>query len=416
MDANMKKSSLPIKLNQVVRMTEKGTLNFEYPIQRKGGQWDDLQKSLFIHSIASNYPIPQILALKVDGEDGVYILDGKQRITNVVDFLQNKYPLHEETPKVRIENLDEEFEIAGLTFDELPDDIKNEILSSSLNSSRLENATDEEIEELFFRWNNGTPLTKQQKSRAKMGLSNATIIDNLVKHNFIADKASFTPLQRRRSDDEAVILQSMMLMSDIQFESFVADKILKFATDIRESDITDVTTAIKDALDYMNEAIEEKTQLLKKLHLPTLILIAKKAIEDGVPKALFNEWVEDFTLAIDRRASSKAKVSTMYMNYTGAGSVKKDKVLGRKKAMLSHYEKFLDKLGFVPEEGQNADVQEQNTDVQEPVVEEIFETKVGENQSIEQFVEHLEATFGETAVSVEDEGEQIKKDEPVEVK
>lgn len=347
----MKTTKVTWNVKKLARMYDNGTLNFDYPIQRKGNQWDVLQKSLLIHSISGDYPVPPVLLL--NGEEVDYVLDGKQRITNIIDYIsgvkdeegnypESAYPLHEETPNVKLDEIDEEFEIAGKYFDELHEDLQREILGINLSISRLEDATDEEIEELFYRWNNGTPLTKQQKARAKMGVGNATIIDSLVKHKFIQERALFTSLQRRRSDDEAVVLQTMMLLSGMEIESFVADKLLQYATDMRESDITPVTNDLKVALDYAYESGAE-SPLLKKLHLPTLLLVAKKSHDEGVSPQIFKAWVEDFNNAINGRTRDKALVKTNYKNYTGAGSVKRDKVIGRKNAMITHFNEFVDR-------------------------------------------------------------------------
>jgi hypothetical protein len=348
-------------MKKLGRMEDAGSLRFDYPIQRKGGQWDELQQSLLIHSIAGDYPIPPILVLKGehDEKEVDYVLDGKQRTTTVLNFLagvkdkegnypENAYRLHADTPTVELEGTEEPFKIKGLYFDELPEDVQSEIQSASFQIQRLEGATDEEIEELFFRWNNGTPLTKQQKARARMGLENATIIDSLVKHPVFAEaRVKFTPLQLKRSDDEAVVLQTLMLMSGMEIESLVADKILQYATDMRDADIKEITDALKVALDYLYES-NATSPLFKKLHLPTVLLVAKKASDENVELEVFNAWVEDFNFAINSRTREKALVSTDYKRYTGAGSVKKDKVLGRKTAMLNHFESFVDKYE-VPE-------------------------------------------------------------------
>jgi hypothetical protein len=344
-------------VKKLQRMSNAGELRFDYPIQRASGQWDALQKSLLIHSIVGDYPVPPIAIVKanVDGTDGEFVIDGKQRSTTTLDFISgikdeegnypaSAYPLHEETPTVEIEGLGE-IEIAGKYFDELHADAQAEILSSNFQIQRMEDATDEQIEELFGRWNNGTPLSKQQKARGKMGTANAVIIDKLLKHNFIQEKASFTALQRRRSDDEAVIIQTMMLMSDYEIPSngFVADNILKFASDMRDTDITEVTKAVTEALDYADTAIDSKHVLLKKLHLPTILVMAKKAHDEKIEADVFGAWIEDFNNAINGRTRDKALVKTNYKNYTGAGSVKKDKVTGRMTTMTTHFNEFVDR-------------------------------------------------------------------------
>lgn len=363
-------------------LVRKGELRFDYPIQRAGGQWLLLQKSLLIHSLIADYPIPPILVLAGAGEEKDHVLDGKQRITNILDFTsgvkdkEGKYPstaykLDDETPSIiETDNNGEEFEVvlAGKYFDELDSEIQDDLLGFSLSATRLEEATDEEIEELFYRWNNGTSLTKQQKARSKMGVGKAKIIDTLVKHPFIQSKAKFTALQRRRSDDEAVILQTMMLLTGYEIPSngFVADNILKYASEMRGLDVSEGTNALTDALDYANESLKEQHPLLKKLHLPTLLLVAKEAYDKNVDMNVFSAWVEDFDNALNGRTRDKALVKTNYKNFTGAGSVKRDRVLGRKKAMLDHFKEFVEKYEPIVEEPKAVVEPETNVENNEP--------------------------------------------------
>jgi len=365
----MKTTSPSWSIKDLFRMAESGELNFNYPIQRPSGQWDELQKSLFIHTAASGWAMPPILVFKADKYE--YVLDGKQRSTNLINFVRGvrdpetgvypdkAYPLHVETPDLFIQGMKgkiEKIKIAGKYFDELPQDVQAEIMTTNIPVQRIEDATDEEIEELFFRWNNGTPLTKQQKSRAKMGTKNATMIEELLKHPFMEEVAQFTPLQRRRSDDEAVILQTIMLMKDKdKIESFVADKILNFATEMKNSDLTSIVKEFKDVLNYAYSA-NISNPLFKKLQLPTVFMVAKKAKDKKLPSEIFGKWVEDFNYALGKRSKEKAlvKVEDDYKEkYQGAGSVKRNKILGRLNAMMAHFDEFValqEKLEEKPKE------------------------------------------------------------------
>lgn len=356
------------QVKKFVRLSDNGELRFDYPIQRKSGQWDELQKSLLIHSIVGEYPIPPVAIVETtlddEEEDREFVIDGRQRITNVLDFIsgvkdengkypKNAYKLHKFTPSIEIEEVGKPVELADKYFDELPEDMQTKIMSSTFQIQHIQDATDEEIEELFARWNNGTPLTKQQKARAKMGTKNARIIDTLQNHNFFTEKAKFTALQRKRSDDEAVVLQSMILLSGEDFESFVADKLLKYASDMRNKDITQLTNDLKIALDYADESLTESLPILKKLHLPTILLMAKKAHDENIDKRIFKAWVEDFNNAYNGRTQDKALVKTRYKAFTGEGSVKKNKVLGRKEEMLKHFNEFLTKYVLEEEATKN---------------------------------------------------------------
>lgn len=429
----MKAPKVNWNVRKLVRLVESGSIDFDYPIQRAGGQWDDLQLSLLIHSAASDYPIPPILLLGSKEKKNVdYVLDGKQRFMNIVNYVigvknpktseypLNAYKLHPDTPNVFLPDSEDEYEIAGKYFDQLHEDVQSEILGANLSIIRLDEATDEEIEELFFRWNNGTPLTKQQKSRAKMGTQKATLIDKLQKHSFLKEKASFTRLQRRRSDDEAVVLQTMMLMSEDEVESFVADKILQYATGIKEKDITEVVKSVSDALDYADASIESKMSLLKKLHLPTLLVVAKKAYDEDVSNEVFTAWVEDFNYAINSRTRDKALVKTLYKDYMGAGSVKKAKIYGRLNEIIKHFEEFVKlyplQAGNTPSEKEWNDSDENQIDYEQFMKEANEEGLLGDEQ--ETIVEDVPEEQDQDTVEseediVESEKETVESDDVV---
>ena len=67
---------------------QKDTIDFDSPIQRKSGMWDEKRKSLLIHSIlmGSLYSVPTVYFRKDMLEDKKYqysVIDGIQRITTI---------------------------------------------------------------------------------------------------------------------------------------------------------------------------------------------------------------------------------------------------------------------------------------------------------------------------------------------
>lgn len=92
----MQKTSLPLGVKNLKTQYEKGTLKFDNPVQRAGGQWNIMQKSMLIHSMLASYPIPSVYLLKENTDDGVVydVLDAKQRLTSVFEFIDGEYPLH----------------------------------------------------------------------------------------------------------------------------------------------------------------------------------------------------------------------------------------------------------------------------------------------------------------------------------
>lgn len=83
---------------------ENGNIVFNHPMQRKPGQWDLEQQSLLIHSILANFAVPQTYALQMfEGDyDSFSVLDGKQRLTTIYDYMKDGFKLSEDTPTVSV--------------------------------------------------------------------------------------------------------------------------------------------------------------------------------------------------------------------------------------------------------------------------------------------------------------------------
>ena len=71
-------------------------LDFNVGYQRESDIWDIEAKSYLIDSIMKNFPIPSIFLNPDVGTNGrtiYYVIDGKQRLQTIIDFIENKIPL-----------------------------------------------------------------------------------------------------------------------------------------------------------------------------------------------------------------------------------------------------------------------------------------------------------------------------------
>ena len=181
----MIKSNLPVGVRNLMNMREKGTLTFDNPIQRAGSQWNLLQKSMLIHSMLANYPIPQVYFLKSKNEENVTIysvIDAKQRITSVFDFIDGEYALDDDTPEVTVDGTP--YDLAGLRYSELSEDVQDVLKGYRFNITCIEDATEEEIEDVFSRLNDGVGLSTVQKARTVMGTELARWTKEMCNHGF----------------------------------------------------------------------------------------------------------------------------------------------------------------------------------------------------------------------------------------
>lgn len=346
-------------VKQLITMSNKGTLQFDYPIQRSGGQWKSLQQSYLIHSLTENYPIPPVYLLGEKKEVTVmkkgeevpdiitirWVLDGKQRITTMKDFVEDQFPLHNDTPETTIDN--EEYELAGKTFSELDEEVQDMILSRTILTYTLdgEMVSDEEIEDLFFRMNNGSALTIQQKAKALMGVEWATKLTELGEHKLIQELGAFSASQLKAEGHLTAILQTMMMMDD-KYDDYknVSQRVIsQYTTTFKEDkeNKLELFNKVNEAMDYLLNVFDKKERLLlKKVHFPMTILTTIRAIEKEIEPESFYSWTIGFKEAFKPKGESVTNVPTNYVDYTGTGSTDRHKAIGRKEEMIRHMEEY----------------------------------------------------------------------------
>lgn len=363
---------------------DKHTLDFSSPIQRQGGQWDGdrLKKSLLIHSILANYPIPPIYCLKeaINEKDYSYsVLDGRQRLETIFAFLDGKYPLDIETPAVVIDEVT--YELGSKYFTDLDIECQQELLRFKFVIYGFEDASDDLIEEIFFRLNNSTPLSKPQKAMPLCGVQNAKFIKSLLADKFFSEICQFSALQRRKSDDMCTLLQAMMLLDSrhmgYEYTSISADETMRYAAFIKNNYSEEQKERVFDIVDYLEKVFPEPNKMLKKINIPMIMLVADIAMGEDyvavkniyrVGPMYFRQW---FAYFFD-------ECSDKYKQYCSSGSIKKEKTLKRIEIMEKSFKEYFELEETVaPEKSDAADEERplQEEDTQEAVVQEDVLTK-----------------------------------------
>lgn len=313
-------------------------LNFDLAIQRNG-VWDDKRCSLLIHSIMIGLPVPEALSNErpfYEGEKQTEIyemLDGKQRIKKaIIRFLDNGYPLHKDTPDVF------GFKVAGKYFNDLPEILREAIEDADIKIWKMKNLTDEMIEELFFRWNNGAPLTKMEITRVLSGSIVSNQMIELKNMEFFSDFVQLSGTQRNRFVDEELIMQIMILLTTSSFD-LGGDAIRalgesKYETGFEQYDID----RVKKIAEYMFYACgglqpSDNKAILKKANVPVLFVVAEQAMAKGISDFTFAHWMKKF-LVDDHKPGST------YAGTTANGSAKPDKVKPRMEILQAEFDKF----------------------------------------------------------------------------
>ncbi|MBI5633638.1 MAG: DUF262 domain-containing protein [Nitrospirae bacterium] len=145
--------------------------NLNPPYQRHS-VWSDEKQSFLIDSILKNFPMPPIfLRQNIDDNSGktTYdVIDGKQRLTSIIRFINNEIPAATELENTEFDDPD----IAGKYFRELDNSIfseyKRKFWRYAIPIEYVDASSATLIDNIFDRLNrNGEPLEGQELRHAK---------------------------------------------------------------------------------------------------------------------------------------------------------------------------------------------------------------------------------------------------------
>ena len=257
----MKTASKERTLQWICNQHKKGNISFSHKLQRPVGQWNPRMKSLLIHSLLSGFPVNPIYI--VDEGGTLYTLDGSQRTSTCISYINNEFALSKDTPNVFIqvtedgESISKEYEIAGKKYKKLDEEVQSTLLACSLEFCTLSEYTDDEVKEMFRRQNTSKPLSGKLLRIVHESDAVSDAVYSLATHPFM-DKL-VTPTQRKNGTDRDLIIQTLMLIctnSENDFTSFRNKDIDVFVMDHGDESL-DKISVLSDTLDSFNEAFDE---------------------------------------------------------------------------------------------------------------------------------------------------------------
>lgn len=378
-------------LQRIVKTREENSqsirdkFDWDIPIQR-GFVWNLDEKSLLIHSILQGYDIPPIQTQRVETENGykLNVLDGKQRLSTITQFYCNEFKLSKKTEKVILDT-GEEYEIAGKYFDELDKPLQDAFLSATIDIYEIEGLTEQQRDTLFYRYNQGKPLTKFELTKGKYHGPELDKIVSLSRLPFFK-KIRFSKPDMKRMVDQQLIIQIMMLL-DLDETDFTYKTIDKYTEKMTQEGISEeIYNKVAETANWLDEVfyveepeykkfeapktkgrgrkpsktkiekeqkevekynkklrkeyeekLKEKTLYLKKVHIPSLFIAAIKARELPIAKEDFYDWFDNFMSDnVENEPQEQKQLKAEYKEKSMSETTKKESVRIRKENMLKH--------------------------------------------------------------------------------
>lgn len=170
-------------------------LDLDPPYQRRS-VWNLEYRQFFIDSVIRNYPTQSVfLDVTIDPDKPtVYrVLDGKQRLTSLIQFTSNEFPTPESLSDVGL---------SDKYYEDLPRDTKTRILEYLFTVESVKNVTSAELNQAFDRLNrNVSRLNKQELRHAQYGGAFINKMERYAEDLFWEQVGVITPARRRRMLD-----------------------------------------------------------------------------------------------------------------------------------------------------------------------------------------------------------------------
>lgn len=142
----------------ITRLLDSAELSIQPKYQRRRTAWPINAKTALMDTILNNFPLPPIYLrdyVDNDGRRQKEIIDGQQRISTIVEYFKDTFPL--------AKNIYDQ-ELHGKTFSQLPTEEKLMIEDFEVSFISIRGASDGDIVSIFSRLNSfSLPLNSQEK-------------------------------------------------------------------------------------------------------------------------------------------------------------------------------------------------------------------------------------------------------------
>lgn len=297
------------------------TFKFNDPIQR-AMVWSIDKKSELIVSILEDVSIGEVKveAFAKNKKRIRNVLDGKQRLTTLRDFIKNKFALVDDS-LVEVEDLEGEtvfVDFSGAKFEDLPELFQNKIKSMMLTIKGYENLTQEKKQILFKRWNNGEALTPSQLRKAKLPLNVLSMLATLKEKDVF--KAGFTESSLKRDNNHDMLLKAMMVLdsnNDTSISSSEVDKYINTLTEEKVNSFASMVPFMEEVFSKLDTVYHKKGFGVAKTI--SFVWVVKHALEKEVTAEKVAEWVAKFAvestdLGYNAKSSTTAKEKNKQRN------------------------------------------------------------------------------------------------------
>lgn len=233
-------------------------LELNPPYQRRS-VWNQDYKDFFIDTILQNYPAPAIFLYEEISPSGIAkynVVDGKQRISTIIEFVENKFPVYEKASIT---------ELRGKYFEELSKEEKIKFWNYSFLVEYLPTSEESIINNIFDRINrNVSKLTSQELRHARFSGAFITTTEELTdymneKFNHVFPRIAS---QSKKQMKDVELVSQLLLMIEEGPKGYSSDDLdIEFSKRESEWNAKDkVTSIFIDSINIIHQILQNDSE------------------------------------------------------------------------------------------------------------------------------------------------------------
>ena len=293
-------------------------LRDNHPLQRTSGQWNLLTKSELISDILQGNSLLQIV-ISEEIKAGItmhWLIDGKQRSTNLKDYLEDGFAVSKNVQRYMIEyqtdKTDEDgnvilnedgfpipesktFDIRGKKFSQLPEELQDKFKDYQVPVMLNLNCTKKDIAYDIARFNRCRPMNVSQSGWLGLEESYAEYVDKILKMDFFkvdCDKSSYSNTNIKNGSLRRVIIESIMTSKYLShFDKDFGKMCIYLTENANESVFIDFYLTLEKLSNVLKG---DTSDIFNNKNSFLWFALFDKFIEYGVEDNKFNDFIQEF--------------------------------------------------------------------------------------------------------------------------
>lgn len=293
-------------------------LRDNHPLQRTSGQWNLLTKSELISDILQGNSLLQIV-ISEEIKAGItmhWLIDGKQRSTNLKDYLEDGFAVSKNVQRYMIEyqtdKTDEDgnvilnedgfpipesktFDIRGKKFSQLPEELQDKFKDYQVPVMLNLNCTKKDIAYDIARFNRCRPMNVSQSGWLGLEESYAEYVDKILKMDFFkvdCDKSSYSNTNIKNGSLRRVIIEAIMTSKYLShFDKDFGKMCIYLTENANESVFIDFYLTLEKLSNVLKG---DTSDIFNNKNSFLWFALFDKFIEYGVEDNKFNDFIQEF--------------------------------------------------------------------------------------------------------------------------